>query len=229
MVPLLLSSAVGKNSPNKPNDVKALHQRLMDIGKIPCYPSNGAMDDAIMRGILAVQRHFLAQPDGVISVGGRTHAFLNTWTVKRVGTGVQLPGKLKDAWELVSPLLPEKSYCSSGFRSPEDQRRILHAFFLTQFRAEIIRKYGQQRYDAAKADLRANESAVLEMVRGVGQQIAAPGKSKHQQGKAIDIGGPNVIDQKQVEVVKLVARANPTVLSGVVLQERNGCVHFEVR
>ena len=51
------------------------------------------------------------------------------------------------------------------------------------------------------------------MVRGVGQAIATPGRSAHQQGKAIDICGPSSIDNKQVEIVRLVARARPTLLS----------------
>lgn len=67
------------------------------------------------------------------------------------------------------------------------------------------------------------------MVRGVGQAIAAPGKSMHQQGKAVDIGGPSTIDQKQVEIIAMVARAHATLFSGKILRERNGCVHFEIR
>jgi hypothetical protein len=65
-------------------------------------------------------------------------------------------------------------------------------------------------------------------VHGVGQQIAAPGKSMHQRGKAIDVGGPDAIDQAQVDIIKLVARAHPDLFSGKVLKERNGCVHFEI-
>ena len=76
------------------------------------------------------------------------------------------------------------------------------------------------------ADLLANEAKVLTMVRGVGQYIAAPGKSAHQLGKAIDVGGPS--DNKQVEIIRLVWRAHPRLFSGRVLKEKNGCVHFEI-
>jgi hypothetical protein len=65
------------------------------------------------------------------------------------------------------------------------------------------------------------------MVRGMGQQIAAPGSSMHQKAKAVDVGGPD--DAKQVEVIKLVAAAHSDLFTGKVLKERNGCVHFEVR
>lgn len=226
---LILQQAVGKNCPNRPDDVKAIHKRLMDIGKIPCYVCTGAFDDTILQGIIEVQRHFMLTPDGVISVGGRTQGFLANWKNKPISPGVQLPGRLREAWDWVDPLLPEGSYCTSGYRSADEQRRILHNFFLNTYRIQIIAKYGQQQYDAVKANLLANESKVLEMVRGVGQAIAAPGSSMHQKSKAIDIGGPSAIDNKQVEVVNLVAKAHLDLLSGKVLKERNGCVHFEIR
>lgn len=100
---------------------------------------------------------------------------------------------------------------------------------MQDFRGQIVAKYGQPAFDAAAKDLEKNEDDVLAMVRGVGQLIAKPGSSPHQRGKAIDIGGPASIDAQQVAVVKLVARANPGLLSGKVLRERNGCVHFELR
>jgi hypothetical protein len=229
-MPILnLQQAVGMHCPNGPADVKAVHRCLMDIAKIPCYECSGALDEAILGGIREVQRHFMQTPDGAIAVGGPTHGFLANWKEKPIGAGVQLPGRLREAWDWVSPLLPEGSWCSSGYRSADDQRRILHNFFLTTYRIQIVSKYGQRKYDAAKADLRANEAQVLEMVRGVGQAIAAPGASMHQRGKAIDIGGPATIDNRQVEVVKLVARAHSDLLTGKVLKERNGCVHFEIR
>jgi hypothetical protein len=225
---LLLKQAVGKKCPNRPEDVKALHRCLMDIGKIPCYPCNGVMDDRIMKGIIDVQKHFMQTPDGVISVNRTTHKILNNWSVKKISPGVQLPGKLKTAWDLVNPLLPAGSYCTSGYRSADHQRRILHRFFKTKYKAAIVRKYGQSSYDAALKDMIKNEDEILKMVRGVGQAIAKPGRSAHQRGKAIDVGGPSTIDNQQVSVIKKVARANPSILSGKVIKERNGCVHFEI-
>lgn len=226
---LILTKPVGKGCPNTEKDVKALHQCLMMIGKIPCSVSNGVMNDTIMKGIMDVQSHFMLKPDGVISVNRTTHNFLKTWKVKPISQGVSLTGRLKDAWDLVNPLLPKESYCSSGFRSADDQRRILHNFFLTTYKSQIIAKYTQQEYDKVKTDLVKNEADVLKMVRGVGQAIATPGRSAHQLGKAIDVGGPPSIDDTQVNVIKMVAKANPTILSGKILKERNGCVHFEIR
>ena len=227
MALLLLSQPVGKGCANRPADVKAVHQRLMDIGKIECYRCDGTIDARIIAGIEAVQSHFMRRPDGVMSVGGRTHGFLANWEEKRIGAGVDLPGRLREAWDWVNPLLPAGSYCSSGFRSAEEQRRILHKFFNNDCRGAIVAKYGQAEYDRVAGDLTGNEAKVLEMVRGAGQAIAAPGSSMHQKGKAVNIGGPN--DNKQVEVVKLVAAAHPGLFSTKApLKERNGCVHFEI-
>lgn len=226
---LVLTEAVGKGCPNRQADVRAIHRILMDVGKIPCYECNGAIDDKIISGIMAVQRHFMRHPDGAISVNRTTHNFLRSWGYKRIEPGVLLPGRLREAWDWVDPLLPAGSYCTSGYRSAEDQRRILHNFFLRKYKQEIIAKYSQVKYDAAASDLLKNEDTVLEMVRGTGQAIAKPGTSAHQLAKAIDIGGPSTIDAKQVEVVKLVANAHPELFSGKVLKERNGCVHFEIR
>ncbi len=226
---IAVGQGVGRNAPNRPADVKAVHKGLMDIGMIPCYVSNGLIDDQLTKGIEALQRHFMFRPDLVISPGGVSLGYLSRWQIKSISPGVQLPGRLREAWDWVNPLLPEGSYCSSGYRSADEQRRILHKFYSMTYRALIVAKYTQKIYDEIAANLTANEQKVLEMVRGVGQAIAAPGASLHQQGKALDVGGPENIDQLQVEVVKVVARAQPALFSGKVIKERNGCVHFEIR
>jgi hypothetical protein len=229
MATLNLQAAVGRNCPNKADDVKAVAAVLSQIGKLPLgYRCSGAIDDALMNGIAETQRHWMIGPDAVISVGGRTQTILQKWAVKPVSPGVQLPNRLKEAWDWVNPLLPQGSYCSSGYRSADVQRKILQDFYRTTFKAQIVGKYTQKVYDEVAQDLTRNEARVLEMVRGVGQAIAAPGRSAHQLGKAVDLGGPPAIDRQQVDVVKLVARAHPGLFSGKVLMERNGCVHFEI-
>lgn len=186
------------------------------------------LDSDTLQAIYSVQNHFMAVPDGIISPGGMTDTFIRNWEVKPVNAGVDLRDRLQEAWDLVNPLLPAGSSCTSGYRSAEKQRQLLHNFFLNTYRLAIITQYGQAAYDAAAANLIANEDKVLEMVRGVGQAIAKPGTSAHQKGKAIDIGGPSTIDDEQVRIVRLVAKANPQLLSGKVLKERNGCVHYEI-
>jgi hypothetical protein len=226
---LRLVDRVGRRCKNRPEDVSAVHARLVAIGKLPRTTCSGAFDDHIHDAVVAVQRVFMTSPDGIIDVNGSTHKFLSNWQVKSVSPGVVLSGKLREAWDLVNPVLPNGSYCASAFRSADDQRRILHKYFKELLKKDIIAKYGQRKYEEVNADLRKHESEVVAMVRGAGQAIAPPGKSQHQQGRAIDVGGPSNIDDEQVRVIKLVARANPKLLSGYVLKERNGCVHFEIR
>ena len=226
---LTLRQAVGMNCPNLPDDVKAIHQHLMKIGKIPQYESTGTLDDSLILGIFDVQSHFMLNPDLRISVGGQTHTYLTHWSNKIIQPNVRLPGRLKEAWDWVDPLLPEGSTCESGYRTIEEQRRILHDLFLGKYRSEIISKYGIEKYNLAKNDLLTHEPQVVAMVNGVGQAIAAPGQSMHQKGLAIDIGGHYTLDRKQVEIVRLVAQAHPGLLSGKVMREKNGCVHFEIR
>lgn len=97
-----------------------------------------------------------------------------------------------------------------------------------KYESEIVASIGQAEYAAISKDLVANEDRVLELVRGTGQDIAAPGSSQHQRGKAADIGGPS--PARRAEVTRMVARANPQVfIPGRVRLETNGCVHFEIR
>jgi hypothetical protein len=229
MAVIKLTKPVGYRCPNVPGDVQQVQQRLVEIGKLPyfLYLNQAMLETMLIAGIQAVQKHFMQHPDGVIEVGGTTNRVLNQWSVKPIAAGVHLPGRLREAWDMVNPLLPDGSYCSSGYRSTEDQRKLLHKFYRSDFRAAIVAKYGRPVYDSVLESMDANEDEVLAMVRGVGQLIAKPGTSPHQKMKAIDIGGPG--DARQVEVVKMVARANTHLLSGKVLRERNGCVHFELR
>jgi hypothetical protein len=226
---MLLVDRVGRGCVNRPEDVRAVHARLVEIGKVPRSTSTGVFDDVIHAAVVAVQRIFMTNPDGIIDVNGSTHKFLNTWRVKPVSPGVLLSGRLREAWDLVNPLLPDGSYCASAFRSADDQRRILHKYFRESLKKDIVAKYGQRKYDEVNGDLLKHEAEVVAMVRGAGQAIAPPGKSQHQLARAIDVGGPSNIDNEQVRVIKLVAGANPKLLSGHVLKERNGCVHFEIR
>lgn len=230
MANLKIRRAVGKGCPNEPKDVKAVHKSLMEAGIIPCFVNNGDLDDRTYKGILDVQSRFMKKPDGVISVGKTTNRFLSEWKDKPISTKARLPGRLRVAWDLVSPLLPAGSYCTSGYRSADDQRRVLHQLYRgRKLKPKIVQLYGQAKYDAIKSNLAKNEKEVLAMVRATGQKIATPGRSKHQFKKAIDVGGAGeALDKRQVAVIRMVARANPGLFSGTVIKERNGCVHFEL-
>lgn len=226
MANIILTGSVGRGGVNAERDVKAVQERLNMVEQV-CREVTTICNDEMVDAIIRFQRIFLIKPDGLINVQGTTIKLLNNWSIKPISPGVDLRGNLQKAWDLVNPLLPAGSYCSSGYRSAEEQRRILHKFFSNTYKAQIIAKYGVKEWQDAWDNKSTKEDRILEMVRGVGQAIATPGKSMHQQGKAVDIGGPN--DDEQVKIVKMVAKANPALFSGKVLKERNGCVHFEIR
>ncbi len=226
---LTINGHVGRRGTNLKADVRAIQERLNEIGKGPVSVS-GICDSQTLEAIHAFQDHFMLVPDEVIAPEGTSLKFLRAWKKKPISTGVNLVfGKLQRAWDLVDPLLPEGSYCSSGYRSADEQRRILHIFYKVKYKDDIIEAYGKKQYEEALKDLLKHESSVLEMVKGVGQDVARPGASMHQKGRAIDVGGPDRLDNEQKRIIKLVAHANPQVLTGKVLKERNGCVHFEVQ
>ena len=225
---LRLDRAVGRNCPNTAGDIRSLTVALMEIDKIPrSYRISEAYDDALDRALVSTQHHWMLNPDAVVTPGGLAQTYIQTWSVKKVDDGVELTRELRAAWDLVNPLLPQGSRCTSGYRSAEKQRQLLHNFFLKKYRSEILAKIGQTEYDSLSKNLLANEARVLDLVHGCKQAIAAPGKSKHQQGKAVDMTGPSIT--RIVETTKVVARANPQIFTGKVIKERNGCVHFEIR
>lgn len=228
MFKLSIQVSVGYKGVNNKRDVEIIQARLNEIGK-NCGSVDGKCGPKTIQAIESVQKHFMRKPDKIIDPKGRTMFFLNRWSIKPVNSGVDLRGNLKKAWDLLNPLLPPSSKCTSGYRSPEKQRQILHHFFSKTYKRRIIAKYGLQAYNEVWADKRDREADILKMVRGIGQAIAAPGKSMHQKGRAFDIGGPSSIDPEQVRIAKIVAAANPDIFTGKVLQERNGCVHVEIK
>jgi hypothetical protein len=154
---LSIIRAVGLKAPSDKNDVTFIQRRLIEIKKLKKPAPTGSMDDATLEAIWDFQDHFMLTPDGVISPNGPSVRFLNSWSEKTIGHGVNLSvGKLREAWNLVNPLLPSHSYCSSGFRSADEQRRLLQGRFKT-FKNEIVAKYGAQKYDASAQDLLKNE------------------------------------------------------------------------
>jgi peptidoglycan hydrolase-like protein with peptidoglycan-binding domain len=232
---LQIAKAVGRGAPNLRDDVIRIQARLNEIGK-DAGPADGQCGPKTLAAIDSVQDHFMLKPDGVISPDGNSIKFLAIWKVKKISPGVQLPGGLRTAWDTLNPILPDGSFCISGYRSADDQRRILRNFYASDYRAQLIAKYGQKKYDqvlkgfdgSTGAGRETWEDEMLAMVHAMGQAIAKPGRSAHQKGKAFDIGGPSAIDAAQVRIAQLVAKANPQLFSGKVLKERNGCVHVEI-
>lgn len=227
---MTLHKPVGIGCPNLKADVVALQRRLIQIKKSRQTTPSGELDDETIAAIVSLQRHFMRGPDGVVSPGGVTVKWLNVWKPKAIKPEARMTNaKLREAWALVSPLLPTGSYCSSGYRTKEKQREILHEYFFEKKRAEILAMCGKAEYDALTANPVAKEHRVVELVRAVGIHIAAPGRSQHERFKAIDIGGGASLQNAQAAVIRMVAKANPKILSGYIKVESEQCVHFELK
>jgi len=225
---LRIGASVGKGASNAKSDVTAVQAALREAGFYTGL-SDGVYSAALEDAIIAFQAIFVAKPDGRIDVNGNSHKFLDRWQKKQVKGAVLLPGNLLRGWTLLNPILPAGAYCTSGYRSTDDQRRILNGFYTGKYRAQIIKTYGEKDFDAvlAMAEGAEKDRKMTEMVRSTGQKIAVPGTSPHERGKAFDIGGPQ--DAEQARTARMVAKANPDLFNGRVLVETNGCVHVEVK
>lgn len=225
---LRIGASVGKGASNAMLDVTAVQAALCEA---EFYEGvcDGVYSATLEEAIMAFQAIFLGEPDGRIDVNGNSHKFLDRWQKKQVKGAVLLPGNLLRGWTLLNPILPAGAYCTSGYRSTDDQRRILNDFYAGKYKDQIVQSYGQDKYDGALAMAEGQEKdrKMTEMVRSTGQKIAVPGTSPHELGKAFDIGGPQ--DAEQARTARMVAKANPDVFNGRVLVETNGCVHVEVK
>ena len=168
----------------------------------------------------------MLRPDAVITVGGQTQTFIQAWSIKPIKQGVTLTVAQRTAWDLVNPLYPP-GYCNSGIRSIDEQRDLLHSNFLKIRKSEILELIDKKEYEELSKDLVANEARVVALVNQSGQAIAAPGHSEHELGKAIDTNGAQPL--RREAVARMVARANPQIFTGYVLNEKNGCTPIEIR
>ena len=112
---MTLHRAVGVNCPNLKTDVVLLQKRLIQIKKSRQASPSGELDEETFIAITSVQRHFMRCPDGIVSPEGWTLKYLNRWSPKKVAATANIGNaRLRQAWCLVSPLLPIGSYYSSG-------------------------------------------------------------------------------------------------------------------
>lgn len=231
LAPLTLTATVGQGGPNRPADVKAIQNRLNLIG-IQCGPEDGRFSPKVTSGIASFQRRFMVAPTGVIEPHDDTYRFLCNWTAKRVNDDVVFKGQtLRDAWELVSPLLPPGSRLTSAYRSQKAQRDlVLKTYLDTSYKARILHQAGKDAYDKALAafqgakgglDQLAAEKRMVALLNDVGRRIGDSGSSLHCRGQALDIGGEASMEGRK-RVFEKVARANPNVFSGLMKEEGDG-------
>lgn len=141
--------------------------------------------------------------------------------------------KIEEVWSIVSPFLPADSYMTSGYRTSQDQRDILHNWFNTKYKDEIIDEHSEEEWKKYK-NMQGNNDAVADpkmckmILEATGQLIAVPGTSKHQTGQAIDIGGKADVDQIKSLLWCHVEFYTDNIITKI-LPERNKCLHFEFK
>jgi D-alanyl-D-alanine carboxypeptidase/Putative peptidoglycan binding domain len=252
----MMVESVGTGGANQIEDVTLVQHQLSQLGYTCTATGSlddatvraiGQYQAARVAHGGALSTNLVAQVDGLISKGGATEKSLFGNTPMRF-TPMQ-PGSVKPnqkesesagatgearthwdnilaVWSAVSPYLPAASHLTSGYRSYDDQVRVIEDFFIDDYKAAIIAAHGQAEWQAlvGKTD-DASVSTKLDWVRACGQDVARPGSSPHQSGHAIDVGGADDTGQIHALLRYHVDVDKSKVTK--VLHEKNGCVHFE--
>lgn len=224
----------------EPETIKAIQfyqVELMDIAsKVKGYEAPSFPDGLILKGSTAEKRLFGSDAP--------KYTFYSKGSVKAVAQEVQTKitdanGSLKKTWDtlqskwnFISVYLPNDSIWTSGYRSSEDQRSLLQKWYNEKYKTQIIAKYSEKEWkkynemqgvDDAKAD-----PEMVKMIKGAAKQlIAVPGRSAHEKGLALDVGGTP--DVEQVKALLWMSVALDDVVITKILPERNGCIHFEYK
>ena len=157
----------------------------------------------------------------------------------KTGTDETIKGywvKIENVWKEVGPYLPIGSELSSGYRDSAAQRLQLHKKYRA-FKDQIILKYNKETW--AKNDIKIDEklsdseqekldvelhTQICEAVSH--KEVALPGKSLHQKGRAIDVGG-NADRLKRIRTLGFyMVNFEKTEFVSAINNETN-CVHFE--
>jgi hypothetical protein len=152
--------------------------------------------------------------------------------------------KIEDVWKEVSPYLPDGTIMYSGYRSKEDQRDELYGRFNEgdeKKYIELIKPEGKMtskevyndciakikdRENQTDSELDKVDLRIHYAVKKISGEIALPGKSPHQSGKAIDT---QISDTNRRLKALLWYWINFPDKKHVVriFNEKNKCIHFE--
>jgi hypothetical protein len=138
------------------------------------------------------------------------------------------------AWNEVSPYLPDGARMESGYRSTESQRQQLQTKYKS-FQQDISDKFGKDVWlkytKLQQATMTENEikDADIEMHRQIceavsSNEVALPGKSKHEFGKAADSQLADVTARIRA-LLWYSIEFNGTIRN--ITRENNNCGHFE--
>ncbi len=144
--------------------------------------------------------------------------------------------KIENVWKEVGPYLPDGSELASGYRDSAAQRVQLHKKYIS-FEDDIVSTYDRDTWEknVAKMNEKLPESELdkfdIELhtqickVKG-NREVALPGKSLHQHGRAIDVGGTSDRLERIRALGFYLIKFENTAFVSAVNNETN-CVHFE--
>jgi hypothetical protein len=144
--------------------------------------------------------------------------------------------KIENVWKEVGPYLPVGSELTSGYRDAAEQRIQLYNKYHI-FKGKIEPVYGKDIWEKndkkAKENLDESERDKLdiEMHNQICEavshkEVALPGKSLHQKGRAIDVGGTSDRLERIRALAYYLIKFENTAFVSAVNNETN-CVHFE--
>jgi hypothetical protein len=175
----------------------------------------------------AAPRFKTIAPGAVKPVGSSPQAAYNAST----GEARAIWDRLMAVWARVSPYLVGDAYMSSGYRSEADQVRVIENFYTKPqdqggYREALIANHGEADW-STYVGLTDDASVEIkrQRVKALGQDVAAPGTSPHQSGRAIDIGGSQEAEQI-LALLRFAIEVDATLVSSL-LYEKNTCVHIE--
>ena len=141
----------------------------------------------------------------------------------RIKPNVKLNDLLLNAWKTLQPFLPPGAVMTSGFRTEEDQKRIINHFWQ--------KATGKPIPDHLKKDNRVWRQAARILTRHHGYVVGPPwtnSKYAHLKGTALDISGANLYDL--AEAVEMVSASSklPVKFRKPIVEQGNNCIHVGV-
>jgi hypothetical protein len=144
--------------------------------------------------------------------------------------------KIVKVWKEVGPYLPKNSILSSGYRDPAAQREQLRKKYVA-FKDDIISTYDNDTWvkNVAKMEEKLSDSDLenfdVELHTQIckvksSREVALPGKSPHQKGRAIDVAGASDRLERIRALGFYLIKFENTAFVSAINNETN-CVHFE--
>lgn len=114
-----LKSPLGRSYEVDPDDVRLAKQALHDLGyyRLPKHGITEYPDDALFKGILALQNDYGMRPDGIMKPGGETEAALNDLIGRRTVRGDRTKINAERLFDLFNRFRSPKFHDDGGAES----------------------------------------------------------------------------------------------------------------